>query len=153
MKCPKCGYISFDHHSACPRCRRDLKAERSRLNLPAFMPEPPSFLHSAGGGDEPSPAPRPDADYVIEMDSGPDVRDPAPPPPPQPPAGEKDFDPEEDFAAPGRDLLESDAEPAPMKAYSEGRDSFKKPAREDSPFSVDLAALGFDLDEGDKEEK
>jgi hypothetical protein len=44
MKCPKCGYISFDFHQVCPKCSKDISAEQQKLNLPAFRPEPPSLL-------------------------------------------------------------------------------------------------------------
>src|SRR4030042_1347258 len=44
MKCPKCGYISFDFHQVCPKCSKDITAEQQKLNLPAFRPEPPSLL-------------------------------------------------------------------------------------------------------------
>lgn len=44
MKCPKCGYISFDYHQVCPKCSKDISAEQQKLNLPAFRPEPPSIL-------------------------------------------------------------------------------------------------------------
>jgi len=44
MKCPKCGYVSFDHHQVCPKCSRDVLAEQRRLNLPDYKPDPPSFL-------------------------------------------------------------------------------------------------------------
>lgn len=44
MKCPKCGYISFDFNDACPSCRRDLTTERARLNLPPFRPDPPLLI-------------------------------------------------------------------------------------------------------------
>jgi hypothetical protein len=49
MKCPKCGYTSFDHHDNCPRCRKDIAAERHRLNLPAFTPNPPYLLGPLSG--------------------------------------------------------------------------------------------------------
>ncbi len=38
MKCTKCGYISFDFHDSCPKCNKDLSAERDRLNLAAYRP-------------------------------------------------------------------------------------------------------------------
>ena len=44
MKCPKCGYISFDYSQACPKCNRDITEERERLKLPSFKPTPPSLL-------------------------------------------------------------------------------------------------------------
>ena len=33
MRCPKCGYNSFDHNHTCPKCRKDLGAARRLLNL------------------------------------------------------------------------------------------------------------------------
>jgi len=64
MKCPKCGYVSFDHNDSCPKCNRNLSSERERLNLTPFPPDPPFLLaallgdvnesgmhyHSAGSG-------------------------------------------------------------------------------------------------------
>jgi hypothetical protein len=44
MKCPKCGYISFDSNLECPKCRSDISMEQRKLNLPPFKPYPPLFL-------------------------------------------------------------------------------------------------------------
>jgi hypothetical protein len=52
MKCPKCGYTSFDHNDNCPRCLRDIVTERHRLNLPAFAPNPPHLLGPLNGEAE-----------------------------------------------------------------------------------------------------
>jgi hypothetical protein len=41
MKCPKCGYVSFDSNLECPKCRSDISMEQSKLNLPSFRPSPP----------------------------------------------------------------------------------------------------------------
>ncbi len=49
MKCPKCGYTSFDYNDSCPRCRKDIASERHRLNLPAFSPNPPYLLGPLSG--------------------------------------------------------------------------------------------------------
>jgi len=49
MKCPKCGYISFDFHQVCPKCSKDISAEQQKLNLPAFRPDPPSLLGALMG--------------------------------------------------------------------------------------------------------
>lgn len=51
MKCPKCGYVSFDFNLECPKCRSDLSMEQSKLNLPSFKPSP-SFLLGAILGNE-----------------------------------------------------------------------------------------------------
>jgi hypothetical protein len=49
MKCPKCGYISFDYNDVCPKCNKDITAEREKMNLPAYMPNPPSLLAALTG--------------------------------------------------------------------------------------------------------
>lgn len=53
MRCTKCGYISFDHNSICPKCKKDLKVVQSLLNLPDFNPSPPYLLGILiGGGND-----------------------------------------------------------------------------------------------------
>ena len=44
MKCPKCGYITFDYAKTCPKCNKNIVNERERLNLPTFAPAPLSLL-------------------------------------------------------------------------------------------------------------
>jgi hypothetical protein len=44
MKCPKCGYISFDYNQVCPKCNKNISTEQEMFNLPAFRPDPPSLL-------------------------------------------------------------------------------------------------------------
>lgn len=44
MKCPKCGYISFDYNQLCPRCNKNISGELEKFNLPTFRPDPPSLL-------------------------------------------------------------------------------------------------------------
>jgi hypothetical protein len=46
MKCPKCGYISFDHNQTCPKCRKSLKEEAAKMSLPDYKPAPPFLLAS-----------------------------------------------------------------------------------------------------------
>jgi hypothetical protein len=43
MRCPKCGYISFDYLKQCSQCQADLTGERSRLNLLDLRPDPISI--------------------------------------------------------------------------------------------------------------
>ena len=43
MRCPNCGYISFDYLDQCVKCRTDLTGERQRLNLLDIRPNPISF--------------------------------------------------------------------------------------------------------------
>ena len=46
MRCPKCGYTSFDHLSQCEKCSADLTGAREALGLPALEPAIPFFLES-----------------------------------------------------------------------------------------------------------
>ncbi len=39
MKCPKCGYTSFDYLDECKRCGTDLRDVRALLNLITVSPE------------------------------------------------------------------------------------------------------------------
>jgi hypothetical protein len=58
MRCPKCGYVSFDHLNNCLKCSRDLSGSRQDLNLMDFRPEVPFLLGSlvgemeGGGGQQ-----------------------------------------------------------------------------------------------------
>lgn len=49
MRCPKCGYVSFDHLNNCLKCSRDLSDCRGDLNLMDFRPEVPFLLGSLVG--------------------------------------------------------------------------------------------------------
>lgn len=49
MRCPKCGYVSFDHLDNCMKCSRDLIGAREDLNLLDFRPEVPFLLGSLVG--------------------------------------------------------------------------------------------------------
>ena len=49
MRCPKCGYISFDYNQVCPKCNKDITGERAKMNLPSFRPTPPSLLGALTG--------------------------------------------------------------------------------------------------------
>ena len=48
MRCPKCGYNSFDHNLTCPKCRKDLTVTRRLLNLTVPAPGPVNFFQTAG---------------------------------------------------------------------------------------------------------
>ena len=44
MRCPKCGYNSFEHNKNCPKCRKDLGPTRRLLNLNVPVPGRPNFF-------------------------------------------------------------------------------------------------------------
>jgi hypothetical protein len=54
MKCPKCGYISFDYNEVCPRCKKNIAEVRDQMNLPSFKPVPPSMLGGLTGDENDS---------------------------------------------------------------------------------------------------
>jgi hypothetical protein len=49
MRCPKCGYVSFDFLNNCLKCSRDLSGSREDLNLTDFKPQVPFLLGSLVG--------------------------------------------------------------------------------------------------------
>ena len=49
MRCPKCGYVSFDFLDNCLKCSRDLSGSRGDLNLTDFRPQVPFLLGSLVG--------------------------------------------------------------------------------------------------------
>ncbi|MBW1981941.1 MAG: hypothetical protein JRJ12_12055 [Deltaproteobacteria bacterium] len=59
MRCPKCGYVSFDYLSACKKCQRDLTEVRQTLNLLDIRPEVPFLLGSLVGEYQEESAPAP----------------------------------------------------------------------------------------------
>jgi hypothetical protein len=63
MKCPKCGYISFDSNQVCPKCNKDISAEQAKLNLPAFKPDPPALLGALIGEPDESDI---DLDHTVD---------------------------------------------------------------------------------------
>jgi len=44
MRCPKCGYISFDHVDTCLRCNKDVQKVTSAVEGTTYNVAPPSFL-------------------------------------------------------------------------------------------------------------
>lgn len=47
MKCPKCGFVGFDHLSTCAKCGKELDSVRRDLNLFDFAPAVPAFVLEA----------------------------------------------------------------------------------------------------------
>ncbi len=44
MRCPKCGYISFDHLELCLKCKKDISETSSQVEGTTFQGEAPVFL-------------------------------------------------------------------------------------------------------------
>ena len=54
MRCPKCGYTSFDYNQVCPKCNKDISTEQVKMNLPSYKPDPPSLLEAFIGDTDDS---------------------------------------------------------------------------------------------------
>jgi hypothetical protein len=55
MKCPKCGYNSFDHLESCKKCGKDLTEHKAKFNLRGFF----------AAGQAPAPA-APQAEAAVD---------------------------------------------------------------------------------------
>lgn len=44
MRCPKCGYISFDHIDVCLKCNKDISKVTSQIEGTTYNVAPPAFL-------------------------------------------------------------------------------------------------------------
>ncbi len=44
MRCPKCGFISFDHQETCSKCGKNIAALTEQLSGTVYKAEPPAFL-------------------------------------------------------------------------------------------------------------
>ena len=47
MRCPKCGFISFDHLTSCAKCGKDIAEVASELQGTSIKVETPMFLSTA----------------------------------------------------------------------------------------------------------
>ena len=47
MRCPKCGFISFDHVASCSKCGRDVSEVAAELQGTSIQTEMPMFLGTA----------------------------------------------------------------------------------------------------------
>lgn len=73
MKCPKCGYHSFDHLENCKKCSQDLSAHKAKFNLSGFYsPDQPDVAAAPASADE---APAASAGEAGDVDFGFDFLD------------------------------------------------------------------------------
>ncbi len=52
MKCPKCGYVSFEYLDECRKCGRDISQFKAAIGLTAFTPGVINVLKYAEGEEE-----------------------------------------------------------------------------------------------------
>ncbi len=78
MKCPKCGYVSFDHNEICPKCKKGISSERDRMSLPTYKADPPFLLGTLiGEMEEPGvpSKPRPEEEIPSPQASEEEIRE------------------------------------------------------------------------------
>lgn len=110
MRCPKCGYISFDRQRSCGKCGNDLTAVAEQLQGTAGKAAAPFFLGAALGQQAPSQAESlPDfheEEETLRLD---ELEAYAPP------ADEDDLD----FAGPPLDEDDLEAQPLPSLGFED----------------------------------
>ena len=76
MRCPKCGYVSFDQLAACKKCGADLREVKRRRGIPTFTaapvssPRPPTPLSARPSAPEPPQKPEDQAQDVDAFFAG-----------------------------------------------------------------------------------
>ena len=55
MRCPKCGYISFDHQETCNKCQKYIGDVVADIKGTTFSAKAPSFLKITSADKSPSP--------------------------------------------------------------------------------------------------
>jgi len=66
MRCPKCGFISFDTLGTCKKCKREIGELLEEFEGTVFEASAPSFLHIPSTGTL-SDTPEPDAEDAVEL--------------------------------------------------------------------------------------
>jgi hypothetical protein len=72
MRCPKCGYISFDHMDNCLKCKKDIKEVSTNLHGTVFHVAAPAFLKISSRRDE---KPDNEEDFAEKFDTHDDFVD------------------------------------------------------------------------------
>ena len=103
MRCPKCGYISFDRQKSCGKCSNDLTAVAEQLKGTVIKAATPFFLGAVLGKQEPAEVEPVSASHEEEETLVLDELEAE-----TPPAGEEELD----FA--GAPLGEEDLEDQPL---------------------------------------
>lgn len=66
MRCPKCGFISFDHLEQCLKCKKNIKAVSDTLHGTVFHVVAPTFLQLSSSRDE---GPKGDEEFADNLEA------------------------------------------------------------------------------------
>ncbi len=132
MRCPKCGYISFDYLEVCQKCKKNIKEVADQLPGGVLAVDPPSFLNLDLDSDRES------VDSPIEEYSD----------------SSEELTEQDDFLDADLEVLfeddsdqEEELEPAETETGEDGEDGFEISL--DTDFDTDEGALSVDLEEED----
>lgn len=75
MRCPKCGYITFDHLETCTKCRKNIAAASQQMAGTIYKAETPAFLQfevheSDTGNDASVDLLSEDEEFELDMPAG-----------------------------------------------------------------------------------
>lgn len=118
MRCPKCGYISFDHVDTCLKCNKDITKAASAVEGTTYNVAPPSFLRFPKAGE----ATQEEEDTEISFDAG------------------EEFDvvdPDLDVLAEGEDESGDHSDEATI-SFGDELDGFDEPEEEADEFEFSL---------------
>ncbi len=102
MRCPKCGYFSFDHLESCKKCGKDLSRIAAELDGTVYDVLPPVYLHlDLDGPDQADTLEEPD--QLPEEEEAAELLNDAPPL-----AGDEKSEPAADDSAEEDDLAEEE---------------------------------------------
>lgn len=135
MRCPKCGYISFDHLETCLKCKKDIKATSEGLVGSVYNVTAPTFLKVTAGPPEEG---FDEAEELAEMEQ----------------VDEMEFeDPDLEILVSeeeGEEELESDIRLAPEEGFGGGEEEFEITMEEDEEegeIAIDMSQFTDDTEE------
>jgi len=128
MRCPKCGYISFDHMESCLKCKKDISGSTSVAGT-TYHAAAPSFLRVPDKNSPPEPDPVDEDSGTISM-------------------GEDYAEDDYDFSDPDLDILVDEDESEDGTAFG-AQDSDNDFLLEPESDGESEEGFDFDLDDGD----
>ena len=144
MRCPKCGYITFDHLETCTKCRKNIAEASHLLAGTIYKAEPPAFLqfevHESDTDNDASVdlLPEDEGIEIVMSDDGDDVV-------------EVDLSLEEDTLEGDETQADEDLD---LDFMDESVEALGLGSSEDDEFDLtfsDDESIGLDLDEGVKD--
>jgi hypothetical protein len=128
MKCPKCGYHSFDHLDSCKKCSTDLTEHKAKFNLRGFFsPEQKAETTLAAVADESVEEVEQASDGSVDF--GFDFLDEEEDPIAEPASATSLGDDEQDVNIDQPFGADSETIPADDPAFEENRDDDDKPEK------------------------